>query len=126
MLRNLLVDALYRATFVTPPVKAWAEVVAQPVAAIGNAARVQAQQAVGAFGECIARADFAASDRLVRSEPTSDAERAAFAAIVPLISPCIEAGSSVSLAKPALRIIITDAAWRLANGASSVPGAKAN
>jgi hypothetical protein len=120
-IHSFLVGPLYRATFTIVPVRNWALVKAVPMVEVGPAVLVTRWRAVAEFGECVVRADFAAADELVRSEPFTNGEKTAFAKVMPHVSPCLDAGSTTSLNKAALRTLVTAAAWRLATGEAVAP-----
>lgn len=126
VLRGTLVDALYRAEFPIAPRRAWSGVTVAPVYNAKSVVGDAAETAAGSFGECIVRGNFDAADRLIRSAAHTLEERTAFAAVMPFIGPCLQAGSKAALSKPVLRSVITDAAWRLANGTSAQAGAGTN
>ena len=119
-LHSFLVDPLYRATFKTPPSRDWTRVKAVPMVDAGDSVLLPQRRGAAAFGECVVRSNFVVADRLIRAAPSSSEEASAFQEITPMIPPCLEQGSTASLKKAALRILITDAAWRLATGTDMV------
>lgn len=60
------------------------------------------------FGHCVMVANWQASVALVRSEAGTKDEDAAIAALVPALGPCVQAGTTVSLTKSAVRKAINE------------------
>ncbi len=115
-IRNFLIEPLYLSTFKAMPNRNWEQVEAVPVVQIGDPKQVAQHRMVAEFGECVVRANFGAADTLIRTDQYSENEKAAFEAVKPSITACLDQGSTISMRKPALRALIADAAWRLANG----------
>ncbi len=124
-MRGFIVDALYRLTYKELPKIDWANATPQPVASFTTSGETRGASASTIFGECVVRTAPQQSDQFVRTEPGSALEASASASIAPPISQCLQAGSTLSLQKSALRVILADALWRFANGApaaSKTPG----
>lgn len=74
-----------------------------------------AQDYVFRFGECVIRADVADSEALLRSEPDSDAENAAFGQLMPAFRSCVEANRKLTADKIEIRSSIAYNYYRLAS-----------
>lgn len=74
-----------------------------------------AQEYVFRFGECVIRADVADSESLLRSEPDSDAENAAFGRLMPAFRSCVEANRTLTADKIEIRGSIAYNYYRLAS-----------
>ncbi len=74
-----------------------------------------AQAYVFRFGECVIRADIAGSDALLRSEPDSDAESAAFGQLMPAFRSCVEVNHTLAGDKIEIRGTIAYNYYRLAS-----------
>ena len=81
--------------------------------------------AVRQMGDCVVRADHAASHALIASEINSQKEKAAFAAITAKIPECITQGVTLKLNKMSLHGIIAESLYRLAEAARTKPPAAA-
>jgi hypothetical protein len=123
-MRGLLTDALYRTTFKSLPTIDWAREAPRPVVSYSVNGQVKGASPSTMFGECIVQTAPQLSDQFVRSEPDSASEASAATAIVSSIEPCLQAGSTLSLQKAALRVILADALWRFALGTSAATTAK--
>lgn len=74
-----------------------------------------AQEYVFRFGECVVRAGVAGSAALLRSEPDSDAENAAFGQLMPAFRSCVEVNHTLSADKIEIRGTIAYNYYRLAS-----------
>ena len=67
------------------------------------------------FGECVVRANPEKSHALLKTNPVTAEENAAFAALTPMFSQCLPAGQQLAFGKPTLRGTIAMNFYRLAN-----------
>ena len=74
-----------------------------------------AQEYVFRFGECVVRANAAGSEALLRSEPDSDAENAAFGELMPAFRSCVELNRTLTADKIEIRGTIAYNYYRLAS-----------
>jgi len=74
------------------------------------------------FGECVVRANVAGTAALLKTDPDSDAETAAFTALMPAFSSCVEANRTLTGDKIEIRGTIAFNYYRLAS-APHVPTA---
>jgi hypothetical protein len=71
------------------------------------------------LGLCIARTMPAAVQALLATAPESNAEKASIASLAPNLAPCVQAGASARVNRPALRAILALAAYRLTSSADA-------
>ena len=110
-----LVAPLLHPPFVDRPMPA--EVAAEPERVARWNAFAEAEQAYAALapiGECVVRADPAGSLGLLKTEVESDAEKAAVAALAPVLPGCVKRGEKVSMNRFNLRGTIALNLYRLA------------
>jgi hypothetical protein len=69
------------------------------------------------LGLCVARTMPAEVEGLLATKPASAEEKAAVAAIVPQLGPCVRAGARAEINVPGLRALVALAAYRLATQA---------
>ena len=124
-LRGALYAARFRREFggraVTLPVAATeyrADVAGMPPAVANG------YVALHAFGECVVRADPAAARALVISQPATEAEHAAFAALAPRLGECLNNGNDVRFTKLVLGNVVAEAMYRLAAAVPAGPAAR--
>jgi hypothetical protein len=72
------------------------------------------------FADCVVRADFPNSDKIVRSEPGSPQENAALAALMPSLGPCMVSGFKVTLNRSVVSAVLSEALYR--EGLAAVAG----
>jgi len=70
------------------------------------------------FGGCVADANAAGASRLIRSQPSSAGERAAFDELVPSLGPCLPNGVTFSVGPGPLRAYVAEGLLRKARAAS--------
>ncbi len=93
-------------------------------AAVAGHQAAQAFRFLSLFGECVARADPAASRALLLAEPGTPQEQAQFAALATPFGICMPEGRTLAFGKVALRGTIAINYYRLAKavGAAAAPG----
>lgn len=69
--------------------------------------------ALAQMGDCVARAETAASHRLLISNPGTTSEAEAFSAIIPRLSGCVPEGQTVRFSKPVVKGAVAEALYRL-------------
>ncbi len=80
-----------------------------------------AEQYLFRFGECVVRADAAGSAALLRSEPDSDAESAAFNQLMPAFGSCVEMNRKLTGDKIEMRGTVAYNYYRLASAPRMSP-----
>ena len=75
------------------------------------------------FGHCVVIGNWRASRDFILSRSGSDAENASFAALVPLLGPCVSQGAQVAITKPMVRQAVSEPFYHLAQAATIAAGA---
>lgn len=122
-LRALLLEEAYLRKYRVAPVAASMTPAARRFFAAGD--KAGEARAMADFSDCLAEADTPGADRLLRTMPGSEEERAAARALAPTLGVCLTEGQTLTFTPHSIRAFAADGLWnRYVVGAPAAAAAR--